>query len=265
MTKKQTLGEILVQKRLVTQEQLEAALRIQTSGDRRLGHILIKMGVITDDQLLEALSDQHDIPLCNIDREFNSNAINLVPRYLCRKYSVFPVAIENNNVLKLAMVNPLDGEAISDIDHYTGKVVQAVLAKQKDITNAIRRHIPFNYKDFYYPFIYSQMAKYMTGIILALLLVVGILTYRSMQIEKYGSVSESGNAKIYYNHEIMVGVEGEGVISLIGHGPFARGFYSVVFNNPGELKTFIEGKKSNFTEKQYNWLLWVSDERLTKK
>jgi hypothetical protein len=263
MVGKQTLGEILVQKNLVSEKDIDLALRIQTGGNRRLGYILIKMGLISDDHLFEALSDQKGIPVVDIDTEFSSEVQRILPRYLCSKYSVIPVSLEANNVLNLAMVNPLDEEAISDIDHFTGLLVKPFLAKEKDISRAISKHIPFLAKDVFNPFMYSKLAQAITAIAMVLLVAVCFLIYREIQVEKYGYVSTSGVLTVYTNHETMVGVEGDGAISLIGHGPYAKGFYSVVFDNSESLLAFITQKKKNFTGSQFNWLTWVAENRLS--
>ncbi|MBU0993658.1 MAG: hypothetical protein KJ737_14270 [Proteobacteria bacterium] len=265
MAEKKTLGEILVHKNLVSAKDIDNALRIQTGGNRRLGYILIKMGLIADDQLFEALSDQQGIPVVDIEREFSSEVERILPRYLCRKYSAIPVSMEEKNVLNLAMVNPLDQEAISDIDNFTGLLVKPLLAKEKDIANAISTHIPFLAKDIFNPLIYSKLAQAVTALAIVLLVAVCFYVYKDIQIEKYGYVSTSGELTVYSNHETMVGVEGNGAISLIGHGPYAKGFYSVVFDNSESLKAFIDNKKNNFSDAQYQWLTWVAENKLPAK
>ena len=262
MAGKKTLGEILVEKKLLSAADIDNALKIQTGGNRRLGYILIKMGLITDDQLFEALSDQQGIPVVNIDQSFSRDVESILPRYLCRKYSVIPISKEEKNVLNLAMVNPLDSEAITDIDNFTGMLVKPLLAKEKEIAYAIGTRIPFAAKDVFNPLIYSKLAQAVTAVAIILMIAVCYYVYKDIQIEKYGYESRSNDLTVYSNHETMVGVEGSGAISLIGHGPYAKGFYSVVFDNPESLKAFIDQKKTFFTDVQYQWLSWVAENRL---
>lgn len=264
MAEKKSLGEILVQKNLVSTKDIDQALRIQTGGNRRLGYILIKMGLITDDQLFEALSDQQGIPIVNIEREFSSDVERLLPRYLCRKYSVIPISLGEKNVLNLAMVNPLDQEAISDIDNFTGRLVRPLLAKEKDVADAIGTHIPFLARDIFNPLIYSRVAQLVTALAVVLLAAVCFYVYKDIQTKKYGYESKSGELTVYSNHETMVGVEGNGAISLIGHGPYAKGFYSVVFEDGESLKAFIDREKNKFTDAQYQWLVWIAGNRLSR-
>ncbi|MBF0099925.1 MAG: hypothetical protein HQK77_03370 [Desulfobacterales bacterium] len=265
MSGRPRLGDILVKKNLISPEKIEEALRIQTGGNRRLGYILIKMGLITDDQLLEALSDQNEIPLVDIEKEFSKNASRILPRYLCRKYSVLPISLSENNVLTLAMVNPLDTEAIDDIDHYTGLLVQPKLASQRDISHAISMHIPFTLRDIIQPLLYSRFAQVITTIAILFIFATCYYIYQDIQLEKFGTESIMGPTTVYNNHSLMVGVEEKGTISLIGHGPYSKGFYSVVFDNTEGLKQFIMNKQNHFTEKQFRWLMWLSTEKLPKK
>lgn len=264
MDKKQTLGEILIQKNLLSPKDIDDALKVQTGGNRRLGYILLKMGLLTDDQLFEALSDQQGIPIVDIEKEFSSDVQDILPKYLCNKYSAMPVSRGENNILNVAMVNPLDSVAIADIDNFTGLLVKPLLAKEKDITHSINTLIPIHLKDIFNPFVYSKLAKIVTGIALVLLITLCFFVYREIHLEKYGYASTSGNLTIYTNHEMMVGVEGDGAISLIGHGPYAKGFYSVVFDNSESLLAFISQKKKNFTDAQFSWLTWVAENRLKK-
>ena len=109
------LGEILLERGLITKEQLEQALRVQVGGVRRLGSILVRMKLLTAENLTEALSTQLKLGIVKVDEEFRRDVAGVLPRFLCRKYSVIPVSLESNNVLRLAMADPLDGVAISDV------------------------------------------------------------------------------------------------------------------------------------------------------
>ena len=98
MTKKQRLGELLVQHGLVGQERIEEALRLQVGGNRRLGYLLIKMGVLSDDQLLETLSEQLEMPIVNTADIFDPEVKRALPRYLCRKYNAIPLRFGDRNL-----------------------------------------------------------------------------------------------------------------------------------------------------------------------
>lgn len=258
------LGEILVQKNLANTEQIEEAVRIQVGGNRRLGYILIKMGVISDDQLMDVLSGQLDVPIIKIDDEFSPDVKRLIPRYLCQKYTVAPIIKEDQNILNLAMVDPSDDHAIADIEGYTGMVVKPMLAREKDISCAIKKHIPFSFRDLFNPQVYGRAARITSLIAVVLLVVIGIASYQYIKTEKYGTISVIGDSQTFKNHDLMVGLEGSGKISLLGHGAYSKGFYSVTFNSSSALKSFLNQKRKNFSDKQYFWLTWVIENHLAK-
>jgi hypothetical protein len=262
MEQKQTLGQILIQKKLISSEKIEKALRIQTGGNRRLGRILIQMGLITDEELFSALSDQHGIPIADMNDDIPKQALQMLPRYLCKRYSVIPLGIEKNNVLNLAMVNPLDQAARTDIEGFTDMVVKPFLAKKTAISNAINSSNPIGFKNIFHPLMYNRTLKIACTIILVLSVALGYFVHREIQLEKYGTVSKAGNLRVFSNHEMLIGVEGKGAISLIGHGPYAKGFYSVVFDTTKELLTFVSEKKEVLTNEQYAWIQWVAKKNL---
>ena len=260
---KKRLGDILTDKGLASSEQIDEAVRIQVGGNRRLGYILLKMGVISDDQLMEVLSQQMDVPIISIDQEFSHEVKSVLPKYLCQKYTVLPVCKGNNNILNIAMIDPSDDTAIADIESYTGMVVKPMLARGKDISEAINRYIPFSTKDIFNPQVYGRFAKITTAIALILLFVIGWVSYRYILNEKYGTISATADTTTYKNHDLMLGVEESGKISLLGHGAYTKGFYSVNFPSADALKTFIEQKRENFSDKQAEWLLWVINTHLS--
>jgi len=262
MTERQSLGRILIEKGLVAPEKIDQALRIQTGGDRRLGQILIQMGLISDEQLFSALSDQHGITVADLSGDIPDKVLRLVPRHLCQKYSVIPTGIEESNVLNLAMVNPLDQAARTDIEIFTGMAVQPFLARQQAISRMIREQLPLTAGDILRPLIYSRTSITVCAVLLVMAIGLGVFTYREIQREKYGAISRDGDLWVFSNHEMMVGVEGQGAISLIGHGPYAKGFYSVVFDTRQELLAFVEKKRQVLTPKQYKWIHWVVREKL---
>lgn len=257
MTKTQRLGELLVQHGLVDQERIDEALRLQVGGNRRLGYLLIKMGLLSDEQLLEILSEQLAMPIVNTSDVFDPAVKRTLPRYLCRKYHAIPLRFGDRNLLQVGMMDPLDSEAIFDIENYTNMVVEPVLARPNDIAAAIRGNLPLSLKDIFNPQVYNRFAKVATLVAAVLLLVVASLLYRYVQTEKYGTISVVENTKLYKNHDLMIGFEGDGKASIFGHGAYASGYYSVTFANIEVLGNFVEQKKQNFSDKQYAWINWV--------
>jgi hypothetical protein len=260
MATKMRLGELLVQQEIVSQDTINDALRVQVGGNRRLGHILLQMGALSDDQLSNTLSQQLGIPLIDINEVFTANVKQLLPRYLCTKYSALPLSLQTNNIMLTAMADPSDQEAIKDIEHYTGKVVEPCLARQSDIVKAIPKKVPYSIKDIFNPQSNTRLNRAIATVALALVVILGVATYNYMQTAKYGTVSELANSTLYEHHDLMVGFDKSGKISFLGHSAFSDGYYSVSFNNQDTLKAFIQSRKDDFSTEQAEWLKWVLNE-----
>ncbi len=263
---KPRLGELLIEKGLISREKIEKALQIQVGGNRRLGGILLKMKCISNDQLIAALADQLDVPVVIVDQEFTPEVKNILPKYICEKYDTIPLSLDREkNILKVAMVDPLDDVAIEDIEDYTGHVVWAVPATESDISTAIRANIPFSFRDIFNPLIYNKVARVASMVALVLVLAVGGFVYDYMMTEKYGKISYLEDQTIYRNHNLIVIFEKNKKVSFLGQGEFADGYYAVLFDDKNGLQTFMEKKKDQFSEKQFSWLRWVSDQDYTHK
>lgn len=265
MTTKQRLGEVLIKAGLVTEEQISDALKLQAGGNRRLGYLLVKMGIINNARLIEILSNQLGLSSINISDHFSQEAQRIVPRYLCRKYNLIPLSRQQNNILLAAMMDPLDDEAITAIENYTGMAVKPCLAAYKDITSSINRFIPFSIKDIFNPQVYGIAAKVTTAIAFILLLTLGFITQRNIHIAQYGTVSIVGDSMVFKHHDLRVSSEADGKTSLLGRGAHAKGYYAVSFDNIESLKKFLAKQKKSFSQKQNDWLLWVIDQKIEKQ
>jgi hypothetical protein len=257
MAAKQRLGDLLLEAKLIEKNDLEKALRLQVGGNRRLGYLLIKMGFLSEEKLHGVLAQQLDLPLADIERDFSANAKKILPRYLCRKYSILPLNLGENNTLKAAMVDPSDSEAVADIEKYTGKVIRPVLASKSIIDSNIRARIPWSLKDFFNAQTSTRVTAGIASI--ALLLAIGIATqfYQERKLEKFGRHTVTPQATTYENLELILGFDEKSNISLLGRGAHSPGYYSVTFHDDQSLQTFLEAKKDGFSGKQLEWLKWA--------
>jgi hypothetical protein len=258
---KKYLGEVLVERGLVSREDIEQALRVQVGGIRRLGYILIKMGLLSEDDLLTALAEQQGLPIIKVADEFDSKVKALVPRYLCRRYSVIPLSLEENNVLRLAMINPLDDEAVADVENYTGHAVRPMLAHHGDINRAIGRLIPLTAADFFNPQVFNTALRGATVVIIALVAVLAVLAYRNIQLQRYGAVSRTADAVTYRNHDLMISAASDGSFHFVGRGAYADGLYGVTFSGGRQLAAFVASQERNLSEEQRQWVNWVLEKQ----
>ena len=257
MSEKKRLGELLIEAGLISQEDCRRALKMQVGGHRRLGRILVKMGAITSDQLLETLASQFEMPIIEIDKEYSPEALKTLPRYLCRQFEVFPLALEGSHILKVAMADPSDSEAINDIETYTGHAVQPCLARQADIHQAIKRYTRVSIKDIFNPHSYSRLAKVASLVALFLTVIVAALTYHFYIQQKYGTITRTADSVIYKNHDLMIGFERSGKATLLGRGAYAGGYYTITFASRDDLGQFLDNKKGDLSSSQYAWAQWA--------
>jgi len=134
------LGEMLIQRQLITAEDLERALEIQRERGEKIGKILVDLGFIAMRDVLAALSDQLSIPLVTLDGPPPAapELEGLAPRFL-RQCRAMPAALKGAS-LQLAMADPLDFETIQAVRGFTGLKVEPVLAAEQEILDAIEKY-----------------------------------------------------------------------------------------------------------------------------
>lgn len=134
------LGQLLLNNKLITQEQLNHALEIQKKEGGRLGSILIKLGYITEEQMVTFLSKQYGFPAITLsDYKIDPSVIKYIPYEVATKYHIFPVA-KVGATLTIAMADPSNVYAIDDIKFTTGYYVEPVVASDSAIRDAINQY-----------------------------------------------------------------------------------------------------------------------------
>src|SRR5579871_4473704 len=133
------LGEILIERRLITQEDLDRALELQRERGDKLGKILVDLGFIANRDVLSALSDQLQVPVLAIEGPpaISPETESLSPKFL-RQFRCLPVALHDHTVT-LAMADPLDFETRSAVASCTGLHVRPGIAHEQEILDAIDR------------------------------------------------------------------------------------------------------------------------------
>src|SRR5579885_2292885 len=134
------LGEILIERRQITQEDLDRALELQRERGDKLGKILTDLGFVSQRDVLSALSDQLQIPLVSIEGPpaVSPEIETLSPKFL-RQFRCLPVA-QHDHTVTLAMADPLDFETRTTVSSCTGLAVSPGLAAEQEILDAIDRY-----------------------------------------------------------------------------------------------------------------------------
>jgi type IV pilus assembly protein PilB len=134
------LGQLLLNNKLITEEQLKTGLEAQAKNGGRLGSTLIKLGIIDEDQLVTFLSKQYDAPAIKLsDYQTDPSITKFIPHDVVLKYHIFPVA-KVGATLTIAMSDPSNVFAIDDVKFMTGYNVEPVVASESAISSAISEH-----------------------------------------------------------------------------------------------------------------------------
>jgi type IV pilus assembly protein PilB len=134
------LGQLLVNNHLITDEQLEKALELQSREGGRIGSNLVKLGYITEEKLVSFLSQQYGVPAINLSEyKIDPSLTKFIPVEVAQKYMIIPVA-RVGATLTIAMVDPSNVFAIDDVKFMTGYNVDPVVATESSIKNAIAEY-----------------------------------------------------------------------------------------------------------------------------
>jgi len=136
----QRLGEILIARQKIEQEDLERALELQQERGDKLGKILVDMGLLAQRDVLAALSDQLGIPLVAVDGAPPTapELEGLNERFL-RQCRTFPISLVDAT-LTIAMADPLDFETVAAVRAFSGLQIETALAPEQEILDAIDKH-----------------------------------------------------------------------------------------------------------------------------
>ena len=132
-TKKIRLGDLLVEKGLITEEQLQQALSEQKKLGRKLGGTLVELGMIDEGSLLNLLASQLNIPLIDINNYNYSNEVaKLLPESIARRYRALVVEDRERDYL-VAMADPTDIYALDEIQSKLSKPVSQAIVRESDL------------------------------------------------------------------------------------------------------------------------------------
>jgi hypothetical protein len=138
------LSEILVEERLIAREQLNQAVRAADRLGVPLVLVLIDQGILSEDALVEALGRRLSMerfdPLTTV---VDPDAVREVPFEEASRYRLLPIQLEHRGgrkILRVAMANPLDHQAIEDLEFSIGGLVEPLIGRPSQLSEAIRHH-----------------------------------------------------------------------------------------------------------------------------
>ncbi len=135
------LGEILLQKAMITEEQLIRAIEVQKKEHGRIGEVLIKLGYIREEDIVQALGEQLSLPYATrgsglLTPQKDQELEILIPKDFAQKHLVLPLS-KNMNSLTCAVFDPLDLLIVDNLRKITSCEINLVIATRTDIMRTI--------------------------------------------------------------------------------------------------------------------------------
>ena len=135
------LGRMLVESGLITEQQLQDALKDQQRTGERLGQILVERGYVSNEALGSVLGRQSELPYVSLATQpIDIDLLRSVPDWVITTHRVMPFAREGNEVL-LAMVDPSDVAAIDQVRIFTRAAVRPFQTTERDFNVVVGRHL----------------------------------------------------------------------------------------------------------------------------
>ena len=134
------IGTILVERGLISESQLEEAIREQKRTGERLDHTLVRLGHVGPDGVLEAIGRQFDMPIVDLSEiTVEDEVLRILPSRLVFKQLCVPIH-RVGNTLQVATCDPFELSAFDELRLLTGLGVELVLADERDLRKFIRAH-----------------------------------------------------------------------------------------------------------------------------
>ncbi len=132
------LGELLVDCKLITPKQLEEAIALQKEKGGLLGQILVALQCLTEEAIAQALTAQYGFPYLPLGGyEIDAEVAKIIPEHVAKQYGL--VAVDRvGSILTVAMSNPLNTQAIEDIEMISHYKVQVFVTTATDVAQAIK-------------------------------------------------------------------------------------------------------------------------------
>lgn len=137
---KEKLTKILIDKKLIKEDDLKKALSLQKEKGGSLSDILVSLGLVSKNDLMIAMSQELGIPPINLSRyKIDPAVIKLISKKMARQYKILPIS-KMGDTLMVAMADPLNVFALDDIKALTGFKISPIVTTEKDISEALGQY-----------------------------------------------------------------------------------------------------------------------------
>jgi len=139
---KDRLTEILINNKLITIDQLQQALGVQTTKGGKLSDIIVELKFVKENELITTLSEGLGLPLIDLKRfKIDLDIVKIIPIDIARHYQIIPVS-KMGDTITLAMADPLNIFAIDHVQSLTGFKINPIISSVQDINQTIELSYP---------------------------------------------------------------------------------------------------------------------------
>jgi type IV pilus assembly protein PilB len=137
--RRKRLGEILIAKGLVTEEQIAGVLSKSDGSRKRIGELLMEEGLVTEEALARVLAEQRDLHYIDLaDFRINAKFLETIPVTLMQRYQFVPME-DAGEVLVVAMIDPSNIPAIDELEMVLGRQVEINVSTPSAIQAVLAR------------------------------------------------------------------------------------------------------------------------------
>ncbi len=134
------LGELLLDAKKLTEKDLLRALTEQKKYGDKLGKVIVKLGMLSEKEIIDTVSKQLNIPIIDLkELEIPEDVVTLITADIAKNSMVIPV-MRRHNVLKLAMVDPLDIDAMDNVARMVKMEIEPLIVTEDELKQALEKY-----------------------------------------------------------------------------------------------------------------------------
>ncbi len=134
------LGKVLIEKKIINEEQLSEALKAQTKNKELLGQILVKLGHCLEEDIARVIAEIYKLPYMELEEvEIDPAVIQSIPTNLAFKHNIIPIKREEDT-LYLACAKPLNSQVISNLQRLINKQIAFYIGAASAISSLLKKY-----------------------------------------------------------------------------------------------------------------------------
>ncbi len=140
MRERKRIGDLLIERGVITQRELNIALSVQKVVKKKIGEVLVSLGFVTSKTLGEILAQQWGMEFIDLSvYPPTQEALKLLPRRVAEEYGIIPVYLEDNNNLVVGVTDPANVKGLDVARRITGKMLRPKLVDVESFNETIEK------------------------------------------------------------------------------------------------------------------------------